>query len=90
MTFLVKLLPRNIEFKCEAQQTILQAAIEANVLIPHGCRAGQCGRCKHRIVAGTYSYANAPYEAIDGREVIEGLVLCCQARATSDMIIDAL
>lgn len=89
MSFQIKLITRDVEFECDDQQTILQAAIEANVLMPHGCRAGQCGRCKHRVVSGTYYYPDAPYEAIDGAEIIEGLVLCCQAQPTSDMVIDS-
>ena len=88
MSFLIKLLPRNAEFECEETQTILQAAIEANVLMPHGCRAGQCGRCKHRVIAGSYIYTDAPYEAIDADETKQGLLLCCQAQPTSNMVID--
>jgi len=68
----------------------LQAAIAANVLLPHGCKAGQCGRCKNRCISGEFSYHDGPFDAIDETETAQGLLLCCQAKPTSDMTIESI
>jgi len=89
VSFLIKLPARGLEFECSSEQTLLQAATEANILMPHGCRAGQCGRCKSRLLEGAYFYSTAPYDAISDQETKLGLILCCQARPVSDMTIDS-
>lgn len=88
MVYLIKLHRRGLEFECNSRQTLLQAAVEANILMPHGCRAGQCGRCKSRLLAGEYIYPFGPHDAITDEETKRGLMLCCQARPLSDMTIE--
>jgi len=88
--FRIELVSRGIVFDCPPDQTLLQAAIAANVLLPHGCKAGQCGRCKSRTISGEYHYSNGPFDAIDDDEVANGLLLCCQARPLTDMVIESL
>ncbi len=87
--FRIELKSRGIAFDCLADQTLLQAAIAANVLLPHGCKAGQCGRCKSKCAEGGYRYTDGPFDAINAEETAQGLLLCCQARPTSDMTIEA-
>ena len=38
-------------FEVRASQTVLQAAIEADIHIPYGCRNGACGSCKAKLVS---------------------------------------
>jgi len=87
--FRIELKSRGIVFECSADQTLLQAAIAANVLLPHGCKAGQCGRCKSKCTGGKYHYTDGPFDAINADETGQGLLLCCQARPTSDMSLES-
>lgn len=67
--------------------TILEAAEEAGVDIEYSCRAGVCGACKVRLLAGTVTM-----EVEDGlapEEKAQGYILACQARSSSSVSIDA-
>jgi ferredoxin len=89
VAYRIRLEARGLEFSCEEKQSLLQAAIEANILMPHSCRAGQCGRCMSRLISGEYFYPNEPYDALSTVEQEQGLLLCCQARPLSDMVINS-
>ena len=39
-------------FDVRPSQTVLQAAIEAGINLPYGCRNGACGACKAELIAG--------------------------------------
>ena len=39
-------------FEVRPSQTVLQAAIEAGVNLPYGCRNGACGACKATLIQG--------------------------------------
>lgn len=76
--------PATIEVR---RGTILDAALAAGVPYPHGCRSGDCGSCKSRLIAGLVDrYACAP-EALSREEARLGLFLACRARAKSDLEI---
>ena len=44
--------PSDHVFPCDADETVLQAAMRADLMIPYGCRNGACGTCKGKILAG--------------------------------------
>ncbi|MCX5747459.1 MAG: 2Fe-2S iron-sulfur cluster-binding protein [Proteobacteria bacterium] len=67
--------------------TVLEAAEACGVAIPFECRSGICGQCKTRLVAGQVSMEVA--DALTPAERARGLVLACQARPTTDVVIDA-
>jgi ferredoxin len=67
--------------------TILEAAEEAGVDIEYSCRAGVCGACKVRLLAGTVTM-----EVEDGlapEDKAQGYILACQARTSSSVSVDA-
>lgn len=71
-----------------AGTSLLDAAEEAGVPIDSACRAGTCGSCKVKVVAGKVSMHRD--DALSGREVREQFVLACQARAlTSEISLEA-
>ena len=39
-------------FDVRLSQTVLQAAIDAGINLPYGCRNGACGSCKAKLVSG--------------------------------------
>lgn len=67
--------------------TILDAALEAGLPYPHGCRAGNCGTCKTRLLHGEVDMTDyAPY-VLDEAEKAEGLILACQSKARTDVTL---
>ena len=48
----VRFEPVGIEIEVDEDQTILRAAFERGVLLPHGCKEGQCASCKSFVLEG--------------------------------------
>jgi len=46
MSFEVLIQPSQLKFSAEPHQTILDAAMAADILLPYSCRAGSCSTCK--------------------------------------------
>ena len=62
MSYTVKLLPSGHVFQAKGSQTIVEAAIDAGVDLPYGCRNGACGACKGRVVEGKVKHSSAPMD----------------------------
>ena len=74
----------------EPDQPILDAALRANILLPHDCRSGGCGSCRIRITKGDVVYPDGEMPmGIDEAEVAAGYALACQARPVSPLVIEA-
>ena len=84
------MLPADERFDCPADQSILDAAHAANVLIAYSCRSGQCRSCIGRVIDGEVSYPRGLPQAISEAEAESGLVLFCSAFAVSDLTIELL
>ena len=56
MTVQISIRPSDHTFGCEPGETVLQAAMRADLMIPYGCRNGACGTCKGRIVEGSVDF----------------------------------
>jgi len=69
------------------QQTILETAEAAGVDIPFECRAGICGQCKTRLLAGRVTMESE--DALKAEEKARGFILACQAHALGDVAVDA-
>jgi ferredoxin-NADP reductase len=68
-------------------QSILEAAEDAGLELPFECRAGTCGQCTVRLLAG--SVTMAVEDALSTTDRSRGLVLACQAQSTSSVVVDA-
>jgi ferredoxin-NADP reductase len=68
-------------------QTILQLAEEHGVRIPFGCRQGQCGTCKTRVLAG--NVAMDTEQGLQPDAKAQGFVLTCVGRARGPVRLDA-
>jgi NAD(P)H-flavin reductase len=85
MTFNVSVAGTEFRFPCEPNEAVLNAAQRAGLEIPYSCRKGVCGTCKGRVVTGeTRAYAG---DALSAAERAQGLVLFCNARPRSDLVI---
>ncbi len=68
-------------------QTLLEAAEDAGVDLPFECRSGICGQCKVRLLEGQVSMDVK--DALSPAERGRGIVLACQAKALTDLVVDA-
>jgi CDP-4-dehydro-6-deoxyglucose reductase, E3 len=76
-------------FNCDADETILTAALRAGLLIPYGCKNGACGSCKGRVLKGAVEHGPHQSSTLPEREQLDGKALFCVAKPLSDVIIEA-
>jgi glycine betaine catabolism B len=68
-------------------RTVLEAGEACGLDLPFECRAGVCGQCKLRVVSGQVDHGDA--QALSAADRARGLILTCQARPLTDVVIDA-
>ena len=88
MTVQISIRPSDHTFACEADETVLQAAMRADLMIPYGCRNGACGSCKGRVLEGTVDFGPHQPSTLSDDEKRRGLALFCVARPLSDLVIE--
>lgn len=69
-------------------QSVLAAALEANLNLAHDCKSGTCGTCRVRLVEGAVAYREEPMGLLP-EEAEAGYALACQARPLADLVIEA-
>lgn len=77
-------------FSVGPEQSVLDAALAAGLAVPHGCKGGNCGACRARLLRGEISYPRGRPLGLSEREVEDGFVLLCQCRARSDLCIETV
>ena len=85
--FTVTTEPGAQSFSARATQTVLEAALDAGLLLPYGCRDGACGACKAHILAGDIDQGAVSDTALTSQERADGMALLCKAVAHSDLRI---
>ncbi|RYY86235.1 MAG: 2Fe-2S iron-sulfur cluster binding domain-containing protein [Comamonadaceae bacterium] len=81
MAYEIRIAGTDVQFACQPEQTVLDAALLAGIELPYSCRKGVCGNCAGGIAAGEYT-APPPNEATP-----PGQQLYCQCRPRSDLQI---
>jgi ring-1,2-phenylacetyl-CoA epoxidase subunit PaaE len=66
-------------------QTILEAALAAQMDAPYACKAGVCSTCRCKVIEGEAEMA--VNHALEDYEVRAGYVLSCQARPLTERIV---
>ncbi len=89
MTFLITVQPSGTQFACEADETVLAAAIRAGVGLPYGCKNGACGSCKGKVVGGAVTHKPHQARALSDQEKLQGMSLFCCALPEGDVVIEA-
>jgi CDP-4-dehydro-6-deoxyglucose reductase, E3 len=84
----VRVLPSNREFQAHADEPVLSAALHQHLNLPHSCKTGSCGTCRVRVVRGAFEYPHGRPIGITAAEEEAGYALICQARATTDLVIE--
>ena len=75
-------------FDVRPSQTVLQAAIDAGINLPYGCRNGACGSCKAKLVSGKVMHNDYQSSAMSDAELAAGNALLCCAMAQTDLVIE--
>lgn len=83
----VRVEPSGRVFAASADDTLLASALRQGVMLPHQCGDGACGHCKIRCLAGHVAHPAGAALAILPEERAQGLILACQARARSDLVL---
>lgn len=89
MTFQVTIQPSQHQFTVTAEQTVLDAALAAGILFPYSCRSGACSTCKAKVVSGSIQPVPSAEVVLSPEEREAGYTLLCQARATSDLVVES-
>ena len=89
MTFQVTIQPSQHQFTVTAEQTVLDAALAAGILLPYSCRSGACSTCKAKVVSGSIQPVPSAEVVLSPEEREAGYTLLCQARATSDLVVES-
>lgn len=88
MAFTVTLRPSGHSFAADSDTSLLQAALDAGITLPYGCRNGACGSCKGKVLAGEVDHGNFQESALSAAERTAGMTLFCCATARSDVTLE--
>jgi propane monooxygenase reductase subunit len=87
----VRFEPVGIEIEIDEQQTVLRAAFEQGIMLPHGCKEGQCSSCKAFMLDGEdIELEKYSTFALPDFEKEEGFTLLCRTHAYEDLTIELL
>ena len=83
MPFKVKINKNDI-IEVETGNTILEAALENSIDFPHGCRSGNCGACKSKLISGDIEMSPYSEFALEEEDKEKGYILACRTVPWSD------
>ena len=89
MTFQITVQPSGHHYDCDADETVLAAAIRSGIGLPYGCKNGACGSCKGKVVEGTIHHKPHQARALSEQEKLQGMSLFCCAVPDGDVTIEA-
>ena len=89
MTFQITVQPSGHQFACDADETVLAAAMRAGVGLPYGCKNGACSSCKGKVVSGSVTHKPHQARALTPEEEAAGMSLFCCAMPHADLVIEA-
>ncbi|MDO8769132.1 MAG: 2Fe-2S iron-sulfur cluster-binding protein [Burkholderiaceae bacterium] len=84
--FKVTLEPEGLQFEAPRAASVLQAALNAGVLLPSSCRNGTCRTCVCTLLSGHITYS-IDWPGLSAEEKQAGLVLPCVAHPQSDLVL---
>jgi CDP-4-dehydro-6-deoxyglucose reductase len=85
----ITIVPTGESFATDPGESVLAAALRAGLNLPHSCKGGHCASCRARLLAGSYEYPGGQPAGITQAEADDGYVLLCQARALTDLMLEA-
>ena len=88
MPFEITIKPSEHRFACDDGETVLAAAMRADLMIPYGCRNGACGTCKGKILEGEVDYGMHQSGTLTEQDKAKRLALFCVAKPRSPLTIE--
>src|SRR5699024_12857127 len=89
MSFKVRVEPLGLSFTVAKGQSLLDAALEAKILLPYSCRSGSCSTCKAKVISGSFVAGTPPAQILMAEELEEGYSPRCELRPQTDMVIES-
>ena len=86
----VRFEPVGIEMEVEEGETVLDAAFRQGISLMHGCKEGQCGSCKSRLIDGDIELLKYSTFALPDYESDTDHILLCRTHAYSDINVELL
>lgn len=85
MSHTVTVMPAQLCFSVDDDETILDAALRQGIDFPHRCRQGVCTSCVCKLKSGSVHYAEPqPLTELDKQQQF---TYCCLAFADSDIVL---
>ncbi|WP_299956770.1 2Fe-2S iron-sulfur cluster-binding protein [uncultured Roseobacter sp.] len=76
----------NVQFAVNARRSLLEQLRDQSVDLPYGCEYGGCITCAAKLTKGTVDQRRQV--ALNNRQINDGYVILCVARATSDITLE--
>jgi CDP-4-dehydro-6-deoxyglucose reductase, E3 len=80
--------PGDHEFRVEGEEGVLESALRAGVSVGYGCRSGNCGDCRARILSGEVKKIRPHDYVFNEAEKLAGYALMCSVTPASDLVIE--
>jgi CDP-4-dehydro-6-deoxyglucose reductase len=77
------------QFTVQADETLLEAALQQGITLPYGCKNGACGSCRGKILEGRVEHGQHSASALSPADEASGGTLFCCAHPKSDLLIEA-
>ncbi|MEZ4670068.1 MAG: 2Fe-2S iron-sulfur cluster-binding protein [Anaerolineae bacterium] len=90
MSYEVRLVNSGKTFVIEDDETVLEAAEKAGIVLSYSCRGGTCRSCMTHILTGQAEHdpEYADELSIDASEIADGYRLLCSTLAYSDLELE--
>ncbi|MCT1549709.1 hybrid-cluster NAD(P)-dependent oxidoreductase [Brevibacterium casei] len=86
LPFTVEFAASGLSVDCDAETTVLDAALAAGLTVPSSCESGMCGTCKSDLLSGEVEMSHEG--GIRPKEIAAGKFLPCCSTPLSDLVID--
>ncbi len=91
MSAQVTVRPSGHEFTVEGHATLLQAGLQAGLMLNYGCGNGTCGMCKVRVISGEVARTQPFDYPLSEAEKRQGYTLACaHTAASSELTLELL
>ena len=91
MSAQVTVRPSGHEFTVEGHATLLQAGLQAGLMLNYGCGNGTCGMCKVRVISGEVARTRPFDYPLSEAEKRQGYTLACaHTAASSELTLELL
>jgi CDP-4-dehydro-6-deoxyglucose reductase, E3 len=87
--YTIRIEPHGRTIHLASDRPLLDGALAAGLNLPHSCKSGHCGSCRALLRSGEIDYPNGTPVGLSKDEAARGNILLCQARARSDLVVEA-